>query len=210
MSEPFYWKAKDAWFINYMDNGKRRRKLLGKTEREARRKFKDWLRAGEQQALGNVRFDTLAAEWLARQLARLKRGEVSREWVARCDRTIGAFNAAEPGILCHRITEPVATRWLPGGSSAAYERTEAGVLRQILKWGHDTGKLKANPLAGMRLDKGARREGCVTAEMHKALVHATRDSGFKRLLWFCWWTGCRPIELRHLCWEQLSPDCAVG
>lgn len=210
MSEPYFWSSRNAWYLNYTQDGQRKKKCLGRTKAEAYRKWKDWLAASDQQRRGDVRFEALAAQWLMRQVDRAKRAEVSPEWLKRAARTVSTFNSAHPGILCKAITPTVACGWLPKESSSAYEYTEVGILRQIMKWGLDHGQIPMNPLAGMRLARGARRAGCVDPTTHKTLVRAAAGVEFKRLLWFCWWTGCRPIELRHLCWEQLSDDCSMA
>lgn len=210
MSEPYFWAAREAWYINYWADGKRQKKCLGKTKAEANRRYRDWLQEGQQLRRGQVRFGRLAGEWLSRQTTRCSRGEVSKGWLARATRTIEKFTAVHPSILAKDISPRVATGWLPKGSSDAYEYTEVSILRQVLKWAHDANQIPHNPLAGLRLSKGKRRAGCVTLESHKALVRAARDVSFKRMLWLCWWTGCRPIELRHLRWEYLNQDCSMA
>lgn len=117
MSEPYFWAAREAWYINYWADGKRQKKCLGKTKAEANRRYRDWLQEGQQLRRGQVRFGRLAGEWLSRQTTRCSRGEVSKGWLARATRTIEKFTAVHPNKLAEVITPTVDTVWLPKDSS---------------------------------------------------------------------------------------------
>lgn len=207
MSEPFQWRG--GWYLWYQDpaTGKRKRKLLAKTKREAFNVWKGGLAAGASKTYGDPLFSVVAAKWLARQIQRRDRGEVSNEWVQRVTWSIEAFGKVHPKIRCSQVTPEVAVSWLPKGSSLSHEYTSAGALKQILKWA--TGSLiDSSPLAELKLERGNRREALVTIDEHRRLAQADRLPQFRALLWFCWWTGARPTELRLLRWEYLSDDCS--
>ncbi len=227
MSEPHYWTTRDGWYVWETVGGKRRRRFLAKTKRAAYDVWKAAIKAGESIRRGDPQFSVIAGQWLERQYQRLERGEVSHDWISRVVRTVQRFDAANPGITCSNVTPAVARSWLPKGSSASYERTEINVLKQILKWGVEEAKLiSSSNLVGIKLDKGGRREAILTIEQHRTLARPTfvwsKEAKAKRrkwkpdrsslriLLWFCWWTGARPGELRELRWEQIADDCATA
>lgn len=208
MSEPFQYRGK--WYIWYYDRtGKRRRKKIGDTKREAHDRWKAGLRAGNMAGARDPKFSTVADAWLAKQEERLSRGLVSAQWVARVSRTVLAFLAVYPRIRVSQITPEIAVDWIPQPRTLAYERTEAGTLKQILKWAVP-GMIEASPLAHMKLEKGERRERLIAIEEHRTLARLPRNPGLRVLLWFCWWTGARPIELRHLRWEMMDADCTTA
>lgn len=207
MHEPFFRTDRNAWYIYTPGpDGKPRRKLLAKTKRRAFEIWKAGLAASEAVAFSDPLFRTVATKWLERQLQRRDRGEVSADWVDRASRTVGRFCGLKPDLRCSQITPAVAVDWLPKQSSAAYERTEVGTLKQILKWAVGS-FINSSPLADLKMEKGNRRELLITLEDHRKMVHATQDANFRAMLWFAWWTGARPVELRSLLWEHLSPDC---
>lgn len=205
MSAPFEFRGK--WYLFYRDqSGKRKRKKLADTKREAYRIWKAGLRNSEQ-ATTDATFALVANEWLAVQERRLDAGLVSARWLQRASRTIEAFRAVNPRIKCSQITEKVAVDWMPAERSQAYERTEAQVLKQILAWA--VGRhITASPLAAMKLEKGARRERLITIDEHRRIVAQARPE-LRALLWLLWWTGARPGELRALQWEQVRGEVAV-
>lgn len=203
-SEPFYWQEKDGWYLwtRTIEN-KRKRVFLAKKRKDA---FTKWKSRSESHELGDASFSYVAREWLLRQKARCERREVSKEWLARVDRTVEAFSKANPSIKCSRITPTVALGWLDN-PSVSYEQTQVSTLKQILKWAVDNRMIGSSPIAGLRLSKGKRREVLITIEEHRRLVAASISPRIRAILWFAWWTGSRPSELRSLTWQQLNDDC---
>lgn len=207
-TQPFYWAAKEGWFLWVRDAaGKRKRVFLAKTKKAAWIIWKDRLAAGREET-GNPRFSEVATQWLARQQIRRDRAEVSQGWLNRVTRTLDAFNKANPGLRCSSLIPSVATGWL-GNCSAAYEHTEVNVLKQVLKWAVQQGLIARSPLDGMPLSKGKRREAVFSIDDHRALVREANEQ-VRWLLWAAWYTGCRPIELRSLDWGQLNHDCSMA
>jgi integrase len=204
--QPFYWQAKDGWYLWVRGaTGKRKRVFMAKTKKAAWIVWKDRL-ARSVTDVEDPPFARLAERWVERQELRHNRKEVSKAWLKRVKRTIDAFNAANPGLRCSSITPEIATAWL-GQCSVAYEHTEVSTLKRVLNWGVEQSALARSPLAGMKLSKGARRERIISLEEHRKLVsHA--QGPIRALLWFAWLTGCRPSELRHLQWGQITKDCS--
>ena len=201
MSEPYPFRG--AWYLMYRDaqTGKRKRKKLANTKREAYRLWKLGLANGTQTH-SDALFAKVATEWMEMQKRRLEANLVSFQWLNRACRTVAAFSEANPRIKCSQITEKVAVDWMPEDRSQAYERTEAQVLKQILGWA--VGRyISSSPLAAMKLEKGARRERLISLDEHRLIVSKAKPN-VRAFLWFLWWTGARPCELRSLKWEQVK------
>ena len=202
-NQPFYWKAKDAWYLWTWQNGKRVRVHLAKTKSEA---IARWRLMSDTSA--DPYFETVANQWLIRQVSRLKRREVSKAWVERIARTIKAFVSANKGLRCSSLTPNVATRWL-GDCEASYEHSEVSTLKRILRWAVEEKLIPSSPLESMRLSKGKRRMVILSIDEHRRLTRGSSPE-FRSLLWFAWWTGCRPSELRSLEWSHISADCTYA
>jgi integrase len=210
-TEPFYWAERKGWYLWTKDiEGKRTRVLLDKTKTRAFEKWKAAIRSGDEDRMGDPRFSKIAGEWLDRQIKRRERGEVSKEWLQRVARTVERFNRANPSISCLKITPKIAVKWLGESPSAAYEHTEVSVLKSILRWAVQQQRLSRNPLEAMRLSKGGRREVTLSIAEHRKLVAATPSPRIRAILWFAWYTGTRPGELRELRWEHISDDCTYA
>jgi integrase len=202
-SQPFFWRAKNGWYLWTRVDGKRKRIFLAKSKKDA------WDAWKLLTASGDPTFASVAARWLRRQITRQKRGEVSRAWLLRVGRTIMAFDRANPRIKCSAITPQIATAWL-GDCSTSYEHSEVSTLKRILAWAVEEQMLGKSGLTSMRLSKGQNRKAMLSLDDHRRLVSETKDGQFRALLWFAWWTGCRPSELRTLRWEHLKPDCDMA
>ncbi len=200
-SAPYWWEAKKGWYCYFTSHdGKRQRKLLGKTKAEALRVWKESL-ASSKPNRPDKPFSIVANEWLLRQKSRLVKGDVSAVWLARSARTVDSFTKKFPKVKCGSITEVLVTEWLGTHASLAYERTEVGTIKQILRWA----KIDA-PVLSMKLSKGNSRDVVLSLAQHHVLVNATKSKQFKVLLQFAWWTGARPSELRALQWEHIKDD----
>lgn len=208
-STPYFWTEKNAWYVYTRDaTGKRKRVRLAKTKREAFTRWKAGLASGQAINENDATFSHVAAKWLAVQVRRCKQGDVSGKWLKRVARTIESFDAKHPSIRCSSITPSIVRDWLGPDASASYEHTEASTLKQVLRWAFKEERIiSSSTLESMRLSKGARREVVLSLDDHRALVHAGTVPGIRALLWFCWWTGARPIELRELTWEDINEGC---
>lgn len=205
-SQPFYWAAEDGWYLWVKDTaGKRKRIFLAKTKRSAWIIWKDRL-ARSKPDEADPKFSVVGKQWLERQTTRCERGEVSTTWLARVTRTIVKFGEAHPAIRCSGVTPSIATGWFTRTVSVAYEHTEVSTLKQVLKWAVQQKLIDKSPLESMRLSKGSRREGVLSLDQHRKLISDAKPD-LRAILWFAWFTGCRPSELRHLQWGHITKDC---
>lgn len=176
MGEPFFWKAKNGWYLwTRAADGKRKRVFLGRTKKDA---FLKWKEGVSDDPL----FSTVAASWLSLQVKRRLREEVSASWLRRVTRTIEAFTRDYPAIRCSRVTPTLVRAWI-GAASTAYEHTELSTLKQILRWAVDNGIIGKSSLATLRLSKGGRREVVLTIDQHRRLIAACRSPRSRIVLW---------------------------
>jgi integrase len=202
-AEPFYWEARNAWYINIrMPDGKRVKRKLGDTKKAAFDAWKRMLKNGVAPK-ENPSFLLVATKWLEFQSARHARGEVSASWLGRVNRTIEAFTNKH-SLRCLDITPEFTEGWTAEMSSN-YARTELATIKQVLKWAVKTKRLAVNPLVDLPLPPNQNRTKVLSYADHCKLCRATSKK-FKPLLRFAWLTGARPGELRELKWEHVAAD----
>lgn len=139
-----------------------------------------------------------------RQEQRLEQGQVSAKWLDRACGTISRFKAAHPNIRVSEMTPAKVQAWLDK-PSANYERTELGLLKQILTWAFKKAKsIHENPLENLDLPRMTSRTVTITAADHEKAMRGAKH--IRPLLEVAYLTGCRPGELRQLKWDQLADD----
>jgi integrase len=202
-AQPYFWKARNAWYVNVTVNGKPTKRKLADTKTKAFDVWKAGLKTATENKT-NPMFLTVGTLWLETQANRFERGEVSKTWLARVKRTVVAFAAVKGVKTCQDITPALADKWIAGMSSN-YARTELAVIKQILRWAVSRKILTSNPLDGQPLPPTKARQRILSVEEHNTLCRASTRK-FKPLLRFAWMVGCRPGELRELRWSQLDKD----
>jgi integrase len=145
---------------------------------------------------------SVAAKWMAQQIRRFERGEVSKGWLDRISRTAEAFSGLN--MRCQEFTPLWCDEW-SGGKSANYARTELSTIRQILTWAVNNKLLGSHPMAGYKMPAIQSRNRILTYQEHCKLCRAA-DRKFKPILRFAWMVGCRPGELCSLRWDQIDED----
>ncbi len=203
-AQPFFWQARNAWYINVVVNGKPTKRKLADTKSKAFDVWKSHLKTATENK-SNPMFLTVGTQWLEVQADRFTREEVSKTWLARVSRTVETFGEgrAHP-LTCMDITPEFADTWIKGKSSN-YARTELAVIKQILKWATSRKLLTTNPLDGHALPPMKARRRILTVKEHNQLCRASGRK-FKPLLRFAWMVGCRPGELRGLRWSQVDDN----
>ncbi len=203
-AKPYYLKSRDCWCINVFIDGRKVRRKLADSKKEAFDIWKASLRSRRETAVGNPLFITIATMWLKRQVQRFKDGEVSNQWLIRVSRTVAAFDAAHPSICCMDITPAKLYEWLDG-KSANYRRTEFTGLSQCLRWAVKNDHILKHPLAAIEMPSTQSRERLLTRADHLKLCKAS-NKVFRPLMRMAWIVGARPGELRNLKWEQIADD----
>lgn len=198
-NRPYFWSARKAWYINVRINGKLTKRKLGDTKQEA---YDVWKQTIKTSILTreNPTFSSVSTKWLAKQLVRFERKEVSAAWIERISRTVEQFTRL--GKRCSEFTPLFLDDW-SGQKSSNYIRTEAAVLIQIFDWAVENDLLEKSPLAAFKLPPSQSRDRILSIQEHNRLCQSA-GSKFKPVLRFAWMTGCRPGELRSLRWEHVS------
>lgn len=203
-SKPFYSKRDKAWYINFICDGKRKKRKIGDTKTEAYANWKASFPTGGPAA--DLRFSVVADKWLAAQKKRFDEGEVSQLWLKRICRSVDKWDKDHPAIKCSQITPAIADAWLPSELSSSYKRSELATIHQCLRWAHQKAKLiPSNPLEFHGLPSEGSRSRILSLAEHNAMCRASTKT-VRRMLRIAWRTGCRPAELRELKWVDISSD----
>lgn len=199
---PFFWESRNAWYIHVKVNGRRTKRKIGDTKREAFDNWKEMAR-NSAESRDNPNFEVIALDWLKVQAGRLSRGEVSASWFVRVGRTVDAFTR-DHSVKCLDLNATFWDKWI-GDKSSNYARTELATIRQILRWGVKSKRVAHNPMDGYALPSMQARSRLLTFAEHCKLCKASSKK-FKPFLRLAWLTGCRPGELRNLKWSHLEKD----
>ncbi len=203
MPRPYFWKSKQAWYVNVtLPDGRKSKKKLHEDQDQAMRLWAKML-ANEKHDIEDPSFESISLLWLAAQELRLDRGDVSAVWVSRVLGTIQRFNSRYP-VRCSEVDHDFLDD-LAASMSANYARTELQVLMQILRWAKKKGKIHKDPAEGWQLPSAQSRNRILSLSEHSTLCrNASRP--LKMLLRFAWLTGARPGELRGLKWDMITND----
>jgi integrase len=91
--------------------------------------------------------------------------------------------------------------WLDSHSDwgPTYRRNAIASIKRAYSWGEEEGHLESNPLRKLKKPMAKRREEYVKPE-DWTLIRDSYKVGdpFREFLEFCWFTGCRPQEARHI------------
>jgi integrase len=197
---PFYWAKRNAWYVHVKIDGKRSKRKIGDTKREAFDAWKAMVKDSAESKV-NPTFESIAIDWLRVQAGRLSRDEVSPEWFVRVGRTIESFTKGNQ-VRCLEMDASFWDNWI-GSRSSNYARTELATMRQVLRWAVASKKIPHNPMDGYTLPSMQSRSRILSFEEHCQLCRAS-DRKFKPILRIAWMVGCRPGELRNLKWSQLE------
>lgn len=80
-----------------------------------------------------------------------------------------------------------------------YRRHATAAVQRAYNWAEELGHLDANPVRKIKKPLANRRETFVTPEDWVKIRDSYREGDpFRTFLEFCWETGCRPQEARHI------------
>lgn len=209
VAQPFFWKAKNGWYLWERSlDGRRKRVFLAKTKRAAWVVWKDRL-AARTSSHSDASFSSVSTRWLEVQETRKSQGKITHHRLRHVKGTVRRFKADHPGIRCSSITHQIAREW-KSNASANYEFLELAIIKQILRWATVEAKIiPSNPLANLRLEMGDQRDEIVPFADHRQMLRGKHPS-VRAFFWFLWWTGCRPSELARLEWTHLNADCSLA
>ncbi len=80
-----------------------------------------------------------------------------------------------------------------------YKRSGMIAIQRVLSWGIQMGHVTTNPLVGLKKPTADSRNNHMKPEDFDNIVSKLRhNDSFKDILLFCWHSGCRPQEARHI------------
>jgi integrase len=96
--------------------------------------------------------------------------------------------------------------------SPAYRKGGIVAVQRPFNWAEELGYIAASPIKKIKKPQAQRRESHVTPEGFADLLsHYAEGDPFRDLLLFCWHSGCRPQEARHIEAHHvhLEAECVV-
>ena len=209
-AQPFFWRARNGWYVKITDNGKRSNLFLAKTKSKAVEKL-DAIKAELAKAAAmafDAQFIVVADQWAVEMKRRAAAGTVSEAFVANRIRHVTRFlkHGDVKQLYCCEITPSIVRDFLNETQWAnATERTAIATVRQILNWGVKQKLIASHNMADFELPTQTAREFTVSAKLHKKIMGKVSQ----RIGWFIEalrLTGCRPGELRAVQLKHIAPD----
>lgn len=91
-----------------------------------------------------------------------------------------------------------------------YRRNAIASIKRSYAWAEEEGHIPATPLKKLKKPMAKRRENFVTPEEWEKIRDSYKDGDpFREFLEFCWLTGCRPQEARHIEPRHVHLDKAI-
>jgi integrase len=211
--KPWYWKARDAWYVQI--NGKQIR--LHEDKRKAEQEFYR-LMAADGRLDARQRESMTVADACEAMCAQVQtmRASTRRHYSEK----LGMFADAFGSRRMSDVTSQEAIRWVcnftppPEDSRGRPRRPWGdnsramlfGYIKRLFRWARDTGLIQINPFA--RVDSPwkikARERAMEPYEYEAVLRDPASSSQFKEILEFIWRTGARPGELAILAARHLD------
>lgn len=195
-SKPWYWTAKDAWYVQ-LD---RKQVMLAKgkeNKAEARRK---WVRLMADGAVPKDRYLHDCVDYYLPTLAPATRR--TRE------QTLHAFLGHVGRVRVAKLTHRHVRAFLKPGWAPSTVRSHIKTILACLNKAVKDGLIDANPLKDVAKPSWERREKILSGDELAALLRHAREP-FRTLLKAMADSGCRPGEICGLQIEDCFPDQSV-
>lgn len=231
-AHPWFWEERNGWYVNR--NG--RRHFLGDQPKDAPAPRKTKGKWNAPEAIRTA-FHTLMAappeqERRADSVPDSVPGELSvselfdkyLDWCQRHreKRTYDGYVWHLQRFLDHlgdRAVAPALTlrpfhvvEWLDARPDwgPTYRRHAIGAVQRAYNWAEELGHIESNPVRKIKKPMAARREKYVRPEDWAKIRDCYQPGDpFRAFLEFCWETGCRPQEARHIEPRHVHLDKAV-
>jgi len=208
MRKPFHWKERSGWYLRIPTaDGKLQTIRLGDTKQAA---YDEWDRmkvmAGQSAREGDeTPVAAIVSQYIMaiRDDARL--GRIAAKTVTRRIDHIAPFLAGCGSLSVDELKPHHVTDWLRGQErwNATTRSDAAAAIRGALQWAVDEGRIPANPLAKLRLQRGPSRDHVIsTAEFETLLAGVWTQkyprrwvASFRAVLLALRLSGCRPSEI---------------
>jgi integrase len=189
--KPFHRADRDLWYVQI--RGKQHN--LGRDKDDAFRRYHQLMQAPEPVE------STLAVGIIDGFL------EWTREH--RAARTYDWYKAHLQSFINSLVNKQIATdelrpfhvqQWADAHSSwgPSYRRGAIIAVQRAFLWAEKLGHIDKSPIRYIEKPKAERRDNPVTPEVYAEMLSHIKDQPFRDLVDFCWATGCRPQEARHI------------
>lgn len=202
MRKPFYWKARQCWYVK--QDGKNIR--LDPDETKA---FTLW---EEFRKLANFRDPNATVEAILEAFAEKLEAEVKDP--KRYEGLIGILSrfaeSVGPATLARTIEGRHLLKFLKSYNSAARKRDVGSTVKRAFRWAMDSGILPRTDILSVKFEKAKSRESMVSRADHERLVKSClgrtkKARPFALVLVALWHTGARPIAIRQLTAANVMP-----
>lgn len=208
MRKPYFRKDRKAWYVKSA-NG-RTQIRLHTDEKEAYRIWQEMQMTANPDS-PQVIFAVIAENFLA-YAKRVNKPKTFRD---RRDDLVSACRAFGK-VRVRDLKRHHVTKWLDGQTTwGKWARRRAGsVVKRALNWAVDEGYITANPLAGLKLPKGGRRDVIVPDDAHSSMLavkdrgrsHGRRDGCFRAFLIALRHSGTRPGSIASVTAANVTPN----
>lgn len=193
--KPWYRPARGVWFVT-LDG---RQHNLGPDKDEAFDRYKKLLAEPKARAVAS---DSLAAiidaflDWVQR--------ERSPETYGWYQYRLQRFLLKYPNLRAAEVRPYHVQEWVAGYKlSTTSRRNYMRTVKRCLAWAMTQGYLEKNPVAGMEIPAGERREVSISQDDIDLLLRSIKNPGLRDLVTVTVGTGCRPqeslrVEARHV------------
>jgi len=188
-SKPWYWKARDAWFVNI--KGKRHLLARGKSNRA--NAYREFLRLTERHDPGVA--STSSAEWVCKMFITHAGAHLKPRTVEGYAMFVTPFGQHFPDIDANAIMPKHVTEFLSEhpnwNCTTRYSAIKA--IKRAWSWALAEGHITVNQLRPMKRPRQLRRDVIPDDKEIAAFITAANPA-FRQLLTFMRETGCRPGE----------------
>jgi len=197
-SKPWFRKDSQAWFVCFQ--GKQIN--LGKDKKEAQRRFHEIMATQTPPEKNSSQLSVhLAVELI----------DLFLQWTAqhRAPRTYDWYKEHLQNFIDSLPDKRIKTenlrpfhiqQWADAHESwgDTYKRGAITAVQRAFFWAEKIGHIERSPVRHIEKPKAQRRDNPLSDADFTTLISHVKDQPFKDILEFCWESGCRPQEARHI------------
>jgi integrase len=209
MSKPFFWEARNGWYVKVPVEGSKKKsnRWLANNERDAWTVWDQITSGGTGESLSVAYLLSMYLDYLE---DRVSRGLTSPGTLVRRREYIAEFlvHGANETVSISDLRPYHVTGWLQSkptwGQNTRHHA--AAAIKSALQWCVKEGRVKSNPLDSLSVTKGDPRSFMITRDLFLKLWEASGDSRFHRrrvtsfrsILLALRLSGARPGEVTQL------------